>query len=195
MSKRFIVFTFILICLSSLLFAVDSKSATLQLSMTSENYIFGFADSLANAKNGTETSTFTIDGVNKTMYFFWKIMVPGKMKITLSSNGPLKNTSGTPKDYQKIDYQIDVASSTESGWWPDGASLTGTTTVKSSDTSVVVSANLKGTVNYYYTQGICILSFKMVDSSGNPISSIESLKTTNEGGVYTSTITLTVESV
>ena len=127
MSKRFIVFTFILICLSSLLFAVDSKSATLQLSMTSENYIFGFADSLANAKNGVETSTFTIDGVNKTMYFFWKIMVPGKMKITLSSNGPLKNTSGTPKDYQKIDYQIDVACSTEPGWWPDGASLTGTT--------------------------------------------------------------------
>ena len=108
MSKRFIVFTFILICLSSLLFAVDSKSATLQLSMTSENYIFGFADSLANAKNGVETSTFTIDGVNKTMYFFWKIMVPGKMKITLSSNGPLKNTSGTPKDYQKIDYQINI---------------------------------------------------------------------------------------
>lgn len=194
MSKRFIVFTFILICLSSLLFAVDSKSATLQLSMTSENYIFGFADSLANAKNGVETSTFTIDGVNKTMYFFWKIMVPSKMKITLSSNGPLKNTSGTPKDYQKIDYQIDVASSTESGWWPDGASLTGTT-VKSSDTSVVVSANLKGTVNYYYTQGICVLSFKLIDKDGNDIPSIDSLKTSKEGGTYTNTITLTVSSI
>ena len=195
MSKRFIVFTFILICLSSLLFAVDSKSATLQLSMTSENYIFGFADSLANAKNGTETSTFTIDGVNKTMYFFWKIMVPGKMKITLSSNGPLKNTSGTPKDYQKIDYQIDVASSTEPGWWPDGASLTGTTTVKSSDTSVVVSANLKGTFNYYYTQGICVLSFKLIDKDGYDIPSIDSLKTSKEGGTYTNTITLTVSSI
>lgn len=197
MKRTVTVLIVLLLSLTTVVFAADvnTKSATLQLSMTSENYIFGFADSLANAKNGVETSTFTIDGVNKTMYFFWKIMVPGKMKITLSSNGPLKNTSGTPKDYQKIDYQIGVEKTRVEGWWPDGAALTSNTVIKSTDTSAVVSANLKGTVNYYYTQGICILSFKMVDSSGNPISSIESLKTTNEGGVYTSTITLTVESV
>ena len=195
MSKRFIVFTFILICLSSLLFAVDSKSATLQLSMTSESYVFGFADSPSDAKNGVETSTFAINGVNKTLYFFWKIMVPNRMKITLTSNGPLKNTTGTPADYQKIEYQIDVSKSSETGWWPEGASLTANTTVKSSDTVTGVSANLKGTVNYYYTQGICVLNFKMVDKSGNDITSIDSLKTTNEGGTYSSTITLTIENV
>ena len=69
MNKRFIVLILVLICLSSLLFAVDSKSATLQLSMTSESYVFGFADSPSDAKNGVETSTFAINGVNKTLYF------------------------------------------------------------------------------------------------------------------------------
>ena len=175
-------------------FAVDSKSATLQFSMTAENYVFGFANSLEEAIAGTEKTNFTIDSVDKTMYFFWKVMVPNKMKITLSSNGPLKNTS-TPADYQKIDYQIEVASSSEPGWWPTGAALTDNKVIKSSDTAKVVSANLKGDVNYYYTQGICVLSFKMIDSSGKDITSIDSLKTTKEGGTYTSTITLTISSV
>ena len=183
-------------CLSTMLFAdtAKSKSATLQFSMTAENYKFGFANGLEEAKAGTEETNFTIDSVDKTMYFFWKVMVPNKMKITLSSNGPLKNTS-TPADYQKIDYQIEVASSSEPGWWPTGAALTDNKVIKSSDTAKVVSANLKGDVNYYYTQGICVLSFKMIDSSGKDITSIDSLKTTKEGGTYTSTITLTISSV
>lgn len=194
MSKKIILFLTMILCLSMVVFAVDSKSATLQFSMTAENYVFGFANSLEEAIAGTEETNFTIDSVYKTMYFFWKVMVPNKMKITLSSNGPLKNTS-TPADYQKIDYQIEVASSSEPGWWPTGAALTDNKVIKSSDTAKVVSANLKGDDNYYYTQGICVLSFKMIDSSGKDITSIDSLKTTKEGGTYTSTITLTISSV
>ncbi|MDD6881056.1 MAG: hypothetical protein PUE18_05725, partial [Firmicutes bacterium] len=129
-----------------------------------------------------------------TLYFFWKAMTPNKMKIELSSNGPLK-TVVSPSDYQKIDYEIGVSETTEPGWWPEGASLSSNTTIKSSKPINVVSATLKGTVNYYYTQGICKLDFKMVDSSGNDIGTIEDLKKSKEGGSYSSTITLTVSNI
>ena len=117
------------------------------------------------------------------------------MKITLSSNGPLKKVEN-PEGYQKIDYQISVNPiSDTSSWWPVGASLSQNTIVKSTDTNSSVSANLKGTVNYYYTQGSCVLNFAIVDSSGNQIANIDSLRTSKEGGSYSSTITLEISSV
>ena len=76
-----------------------------------------------------------------------------------------------------------------------GADLSANKTVKSSVTDSTVSANLKGEVNYYYTQGICVLSFEIVDSSGNRIDDIDSLRTSKEGGSYSSTITLEISSV
>ena len=173
-----------------------SKSATLKFDMTEENYAFGFADDLDKAKTGTESTVFEISNVTKTIYFFWKAFTPNKMKITLSSNGPLKKVDN-PSPYQKIDYQITVVPiSDDTSWWPVGASLSSNNTiVKSTDTNSSVSANLKGTVNYYYTQGICVLNFAIVDSSGNQIANIDSLRTSKEGGSYSSTITLEISSV
>ena len=180
---------------------VKSKSATLKFDMTGENYKFGFAENLDNAKSGTERTEFVINDdetktdVTKTIYFFWKAFTPNRMKITLSSNGPLKIVDN-PSPYQRIDYQITVNPiSDTSSWWPEGASLSQNKIVKSLDTNSSVSANLKGTVNYYYTQGICVLNFAIVDSSGNQIANIDSLRTSKEGGSYSSTITLEISSV
>ena len=177
-----------------------SKSATLKFDMTGEKYVFGFAENLDKAKSGTESTEFVINDdetktdVTKTIYFFWKAFTPNRMKITLSSNGPLKIVDN-PSPYQKIDYQITVNPISDTSWWPEGASLSSNTIVESSVTDSSVSANLKGKVNYYYTQGICVLEFKMVDSSGNQITDIDSLRTSKEGGSYSSTITLEISSV
>lgn len=194
---RKIILLVAVFCLSTMLFAgtVKSKSATLKFDMTGESYEFGFAENLDKAQSGTESIEFEINDVTKTIYFFWKAFTPNKMKITLSSNGPLKIVDN-PKDYQKIDYQITVnpISDTTSSWWPEGASLSANKTV-SSVTDSTVSANLKGRVNYYYTQGICVLSFEIVDSSGNRIADIDSLRASKEGGSYSSTITLEISSV
>ena len=184
-------------CLSTMLFAdtAKSKSATLKFDMTKEEYEFGFAENLDDAQSGTESTVFEISNVTKTIYFFWKAFTPNKMKITLSSNGPLKKVDN-PSPYQKIDYQITVNPISDTSWWPEGASLSSNNTiVKSLDTNSSVSANLKGTVNYYYTQGICVLDFAIVDSSGNQIANIDSLRTSKEGGSYSSTITLEISSV
>lgn len=195
---RKIILLVAVFCLSTMLFAdtAKSKSATLKFDMTEENYAFGFADDLDKAKTGTESTVFEISNVTKTIYFFWKAFTPNKMKITLSSNGPLKKVDN-PSPYQKIDYQITVEPiSDDTSWWPVGASLSSNNTiVKSTDTNSSVSANLKGTVNYYYTQGICVLNFAIVDSSGNQIANIDSLRTSKEGGSYSSTITLEISSV
>ena len=194
---RKIILLVAVFCLSTMLFAdtTKSKSATLKFDMTEENYAFGFADNLDKAKTGTESTEFVINDVTKTIYFFWKAFTPNKMKITLSSNGPLKKVDN-PSPYQKIDYQITVNPISDTSWWPEGASLSSNNTiVKSLDTASSVSANLKGTVNYYYTQGICVLSFEIVDSSGNRIADIDSLQTSKEGGSYSSTITLEISSV
>lgn len=195
---RKIILLVAVFCLSTMLFAdtAKSKSATLKFDMTEENYAFGFADDLDKAKTGTESTVFEISNVTKTFYFFWKAFTPNKMKITLSSNGPLKKVDN-PSPYQKIDYQITVEPiSDDTSWWPVGASLSSNNTiVKSTDTNSSVSANLKGTVNYYYTQGICVLNFAIVDSSGNQIANIDSLRTSKEGGSYSSTITLEISSV
>ena len=195
---RKIILLVAVFCLSTMLFAdtAKSKSATLKFDMTEENCAFGFADDLDKAKTGTESTVFEISNVTKTIYFFWKAFTPNKMKITLSSNGPLKKVDN-PSPYQKIDYQITVEPiSDDTSWWPVGASLSSNNTiVKSTDTNSSVSANLKGTVNYYYTQGICVLNFAIVDSSGNQIANIDSLRTSKEGGSYSSTITLEISSV
>ena len=194
---RKIILLIAVFCLSTMLFAdtAKSKSATLKFDMTEENYAFGFADNLDKAKTGTESTEFVINDVTKTIYFFWKAFTPNKMKITLSSNGPLKKVDN-PSPYQKIDYQITVNPISDTSWWPEGASLSSNNTiVKSLDTASSVSANLKGTVNYYYTQGICVLDFAIVDSSGNQIANIDSLRTSKEGGSYSSTITLEISSV
>lgn len=195
---RKIILLVAVFCLSTMLFAgtVKSKSATLKFDMTGESYEFGFAENLDDAQSGTESTVFEISNVTKTIYFFWKAFTPNRMKITLSSNGPLKIVDN-PKDYQKIDYQITVnpISDTTSSWWPEGASLSSNKIVKSSVTNSTVSANLKGRVNYYYTQGICVLSFEIVDSSGNRIADIDSLRASKEGGSYSSTITLEISSV
>ena len=193
---RKIILLVAVFCLSTMLFAdtAKSKSATLKFDMTEENYAFGFADNLDKAKTGTESTEFVINDVTKTIYFFWKAFTPNKMKITLSSNGPLKKVEN-PEGYQKIDYQITVNPISDTSWWPKGASLSANKTVKSLDTNSSVSANLKGAVNYYYTQGICVLSFEIVDSSGNQIANIDSLRTSKEGGSYSSTITLEISSV
>ena len=194
---RKIILLVAVFCLSTMLFAdtAKSKSATLKFDMTEENYAFGFADNLDKAKTGTESTEFVINDVTKTIYFFWKAFTPNKMKITLSSNGPLKKVEN-PEGYQKIDYQITVNPISDTSWWPEGASLSSNNTiVKSTDTNSSVSANLKGTVNYYYTQGICVLNFEIVDSSGNQIANIDSLRTSKEGGSYSSTITLEISSV
>ena len=194
---RKIILLIAVFCLSTMLFAdtTKSKSATLKFDMTEENYAFGFADNLDKAKTGTESTEFVINDVTKTIYFFWKAFTPNKMKITLSSNGPLKKVDN-PSPYQKIDYQITVNPISDTSWWPEGASLSSNNTiVKSLDTASSVSANLKGTVNYYYTQGICVLDFAIVDSSGNQIANIDSLRTSKEGGSYSSTITLEISSV
>ena len=195
---RKIILLVAVFCLSTMLFAdtAKSKSATLKFDMTEENYAFGFADDLDKAKTGTESTVFEISNVTKTIYFFWKAFTPNKMKIVISSNGPLKKVEN-PSVYQKIDYQITVEPiSDDTSWWPVGASLSSNNTiVKSTDTNSSVSANLKGTVNYYYTQGICVLSFEIVDSSGNQIANIDSLRTSKEGGSYSSTITLEISSV
>ena len=193
---RKIILLIAVFCLSTMLFAdtAKSKSATLKFDMTEENYAFGFADNLDKAKTGTESTEFVINDVTKTIYFFWKAFTPNKMKITLSSNGPLKKVDN-PSPYQKIDYQITVNPISDTSWWPEGASLSQNTIVKSTDTNSSVSANLKGTVNYYYTQGICVLDFAIVDSSGNQIANIDSLRTSKEGGSYSSTITLEISSV
>ena len=194
---RKIILLVAVFCLSTMLFAgtVKSKSATLKLDMTGESYEFGFAENLDDAQSGTESTVFEISNVTKTIYFFWKAFTPNKMKIVLSSNGPLKKVEN-PSVYQKIDYQITVNPiSDTSSWWPEGASLSSNKIVKSSVTNSTVSANLKGRVNYYYTQGICVLNFEIVDSSGNRIADINSLRTTNEGGSYSSTITLEISSV
>ena len=194
---RKIILLVAVFCLSTMLFAdtTKSKSATLKFDMTEENYAFGFADNLDKAKTGTESTEFVINDVTKTIYFFWKAFTPNKMKITLSSNGPLKKVDN-PSPYQKIDYQITVNPISDTSWWPEGASLSSNNTiVKSLDTASSVSANLKGNVNYYYTQGICVLSFEIVDSSGNRIADIDSLQTSKEGGSYSSTITLEISSV
>ena len=89
---RKIILLVAVFCLSTMLFAdtAKSKSATLKFDMTEENYAFGFADNLDKAKTGTESTEFVINDVTKTIYFFWKAFTPNKMKITLSSNGPLK---------------------------------------------------------------------------------------------------------
>ena len=194
---RKIILLVAVFCLSTMLFAdtAKSKSATLKFDMTEENYAFGFADDLDKAKSGTESIEFVINDVTKTIYFFWKAFTPNKMKITLSSNGPLKKVDN-PSPYQKIDYQITVNPISDTSWWPEGASLSSNNTiVKSLDTASSVSANLKGNVNYYYTQGICVLNFAIVDSSGNQIANIDSLRTSKEGGSYSSTITLEISSV
>ena len=193
---RKIILLIAVFCLSTMLFAdtAKSKSATLKFDMTEENYAFGFADDLDKAKSGTESIEFVINDVTKTIYFFWKAFTPNKMKITLSSNGPLKKVEN-PEGYQKIDYQITVNPISDTSWWPKGASLSANRTVKSSVTNSTVSANLKGSVNYYYTQGICVLNFAIVDSSGNQIANIDSLRTSKEGGSYSSTITLEISSV
>ena len=194
---RKIILLVAVFCLSTMLFAdtAKSKSATLKFDMTEENYAFGFADNLDKAKTGTESTEFVINDVTKTIYFFWKAFTPNKMKITLSSNGPLKKVEN-PEGYQKIDYQITVNPISDTSWWPEGASLSSNNTiVKSLDTASSVSANLKGNVNYYYTQGICVLYFAIVDSSGNQIANIDSLRTSKEGGSYSSTITLEISSV
>ena len=194
---RKIILLVAVFCLSTMLFAdtAKSKSATLKFDMTEENYAFGFADNLDKAKTGTESTEFVINDVTKTIYFFWKAFTPNKMKITLSSNGPLKKVEN-PEGYQKIDYQITVNPISDTSWWPEGASLSSNNTiVKSTDTNSSVSANLKGTVNYYYTQGICVLDFAIVDSSGNQIANIDSLRTSKDGGSYSSTITLEISSV
>ena len=194
---RKIILLVAVFCLSTMLFAdtAKSKSATLKFDMTEENYAFGFADDLDKAKSGTESIEFVINDVTKTIYFFWKAFTPNKMKITLSSNGPLKKVEN-PEGYQKIDYQITVNPISDTSWWPEGASLSSNNTiVKSLDTASSVSANLKGNVNYYYTQGICVLNFEIVDSSGNQIANIDSLRTSKEGGSYSSTITLEISSV
>lgn len=193
---RKIILLVAVFCLSTMLFAgtVKSKSATLKFDMTGESYEFGFAENLDKAQSGTESIEFEINDVTKTIYFFWKAFTPNKMKITLSSNGPLKIVDN-PSPYQRIDYQITVNPiSDTSSWWPKGASLSANKTV-SSVTDSTVSANLKGEVNYYYTQGICVLSFEIVDSSGNRIDDIDSLRTSKEGGSYSSTITLEISSV
>ena len=193
---RKIILLVAVFCLSTMLFAgtVKSKSATLKLDMTGESYEFGFAENLDDAQSGTESTVFEISNVTKTIYFFWKAFTPNKMKIVLSSNGPLKKVEN-PSVYQKIDYQITVNPISDTSWWPEGASLSSNKIVKSSVTNSTVSANLKGRVNYYYTQGICVLNFEIVDSSGNRIADINSLRTTNEGGSYSSTITLEISSV
>ena len=194
---RKIILLVAVFCLSTMLFAdtAKSKSATLKFDMTEENYAFGFADDLDKAKSGTESIEFVINDVTKTIYFFWKAFTPNKMKITLSSNGPLKKVDN-PSPYQKIDYQITVNPISDTSWWPEGASLSSNNTiVKSLDTNSSVSANLKGNVNYYYTQGICVLYFAIVDSLGNQIANIDSLRTSKEGGSYSSTITLEISSV
>ena len=194
---RKIILLVAVFCLSTMLFAdtAKSKSATLKFDMTEENYAFGFADDLDKAKSGTESIEFVINDVTKTIYFFWKAFTPNKMKITLSSNGPLKKVDN-PSPYQKIDYQITVNPISDTPWWPEGASLSSNNTiVKSLDTASSVSANLKGNVNYYYTQGICVLYFAIVDSLGNQIANIDSLRTSKEGGSYSSTITLEISSV
>lgn len=193
---RKIILLVAVFCLSTMLFAgtVKSKSATLKFDMTGESYEFGFAENLDDAQSGTESTVFEISNVTKTIYFFWKAFTPNKMKITLSSNGPLKIVDN-PTVYQKIDYQITVNPISDTSWWPKGASLSANKTVKSSVTGSTVSANLKGDVNYYYTQGICVLSFEIVDSSGNRIADIDSLRTSKEGGSYSSTITLEISSV
>ena len=193
---RKIILLVAVFCLSTMLFAdtAKSKSATLKFDMTEENYAFGFADDLDKAKSGTESIEFVINDVTKTIYFFWKAFTPNKMKITLSSNGPLKKVDN-PSPYQKIDYQITVNPISDTSWWPEGASLSSNKIVKSSVTNSTVSANLKGSVNYYYTQGICVLYFAIVDSLGNQIANIDSLRTSKEGGSYSSTITLEISSV
>ena len=194
---RKIILLVAVFCLSTMLFAdtAKSKSATLKFDMTEENYAFGFADDLDKAKSGTESIEFVINDVTKTIYFFWKAFTPNKMKITLSSNGPLKKVDN-PSPYQKIDYQITVNPISDTSWWPEGASLSSNNTiVKSLDTASSVSANLKGNVNYYYTQGICVFYFAIVDSLGNQIANIDSLRTSKEGGSYSSTITLEISSV
>ena len=194
---RKIILLVAVFCLSTMLFAgtVKSKSATLKFDMTGESYEFGFAENLDDAQSGTESTVFEISNVTKTIYFFWKAFTPNKMKITLSSNGPLKIVDN-PSPYQRIDYQITVNPiSDTSSWWPEGAYLSQNKIVKSLDTNSSVSANLKGAVNYYYTQGICVLYFAIVDSSGNQIANIDSLRTSKEGGSYSSTITLEISSV
>ena len=127
---RKIILLIAVFCLSTMLFAdtAKSKSATLKFDMTEENYAFGFADNLDKAKTGTESTEFVINDVTKTIYFFWKAFTPNKMKITLSSNGPLKKVDN-PSPYQKIDYQITVNPISDTSWWPEGASLSSNNTI------------------------------------------------------------------
>ena len=145
---RKIILLVAVFCLSTMLFAdtAKAKSATLKFDMTEENYAFGFAENLDKAKAGTESTVFEISNVTKTIYFFWKAFTPNRMKITLSSNGPLKKVEN-PEGYQKIDYQITVNPiSDTSSWWPEGASLSQNKIVKSLDTNSSVSANLKSSI-------------------------------------------------
>lgn len=197
MKKLMTIVALLLVCSMAFSAVVSTKNATLKFSMKTPVYDFGFATSETDAKAGTSTDEIPVNDVSGTVYFFWKVECPDRLKITLSSDGAMicDGADSPVKDYQKIHYSMTVTKSTETGWWPDGSVFAGGT-ISTRETPIsTVSANLKGTNNYFYTQGICNVAYKLLNDDGTDVSNLASLKSSKQGGDYTSTITLTIETI
>ena len=127
------------------LFASESTTGNVSLSVAIDSVAIGFVNSVDDAKNATASTLSTSHSVvlKKTgtefdysgsmkIWFYWKIMTSEtNLKVSLTADGPLilkgKDIS-TAADYQKIDYKISVTKSDAITWMGQSADITSTIT-------------------------------------------------------------------
>ncbi len=183
------------------LFASESTTGSVSLSVAINSVAIGFVNNVDDAKNATLSTSSTSHSVvlkqtgtefdysgSMKIWFYWKIMTSEtNLKVSLTADGPLilkgKDIS-TAADYQKIDYIISVAKSDAITWMGQSADITSTITGSKYATDKIEISIKDSTKPQIYTQGICELNLSL----------LEQIKT-KAYGQYGCKLTLTVTNI
>lgn len=199
--KRIIILVLTVFFSLGVLFASESTTGNVSLSVAIDRVAIGFVNSVDDAKNATESTLSTSHSVvlkqtgtefdysgSMKIWFYWKIMTSEtNLKVSLTADGPLilkgKDIS-TAADYQKIDYEISVAKSDAITWMGQSEDITSTITGSKYATDSINITIKDSTKPKIYTQGICELNMSL----------LEQIKT-KAYGQYGCKLTLTVTNI
>lgn len=200
--KKYILFSLIFILSLGLVFASESTTGNVSLSVAIDSVAIGFVNTVEEAKSATASTTNTSHTVALTqtssseftykgemnIWFYWKIMTSEtNLKVSLTADGPLilkgKDIS-TASDYQKIDYTISVAKSDVITWMGQSDAITATITGSKYATDKIEISIKDSTKPQIYTQGVCSLKMELA----------EQIKT-KAYGEYGCKLTLTVTNI
>lgn len=199
--KRIIILVLTVFFSLGVLFASESTTGSVSLSVAINSVAIGFVNNVDDAKNATSSTSSTSHSVvlkqtgtefdysgSMKIWFYWKIMTSEtNLKVSLTADGPLilkgKDIS-TAADYQKIDYKISVTKSDAITWMGQSADITSTITGSKYATDSINITIKDSTKPQIYTQGICELNLSL----------LEQIKT-KAYGQYGCKLTLTVTNI